>query len=723
LVAFLVCIPASFAGQRVTREENTNLFGADYRAFDMDAANPDLCRKACGEDPDCRAYTYVKPGVQGPKARCYLKNSVPKKSVNRCCVSGVKSAGSDKPPSLPRLGNGSFPGQPSTEIAVSGLPGAFPAGASLYYNLGDSPSNAYRRVWPGAPDPVFLWEASRMRGRAGAALWQVSTSPFAPFAGDGPAVRHPEGLVASGVVKRKDHFTVIIADVLEKARSLRKQPTLVFGDGSICDHPDCDGFQFVACGGADGGGRLVDLPRIRGYRLDWCKHAGRDCGEPAATLFCREKGYERAVLWAKDPRIGGGGVRQDQFTFYVRVIPLESPGNPAIVGQPSNVIPILFNHPEAPPNFRFYTEGTARTPGPAVELTALRYRAWHYIHEWPDGCKEASGKVRRPPPIVKAFAKVWDGLDKIYDKGKDLVVDAVDEITFGAIPKKIWAFGLDVAMMYSGVPPDLPNLKDMVSGGLDPKAIASGALEHATSYGLGQVAAGGLDFMAAKMADSVLEAIPPDSIVPGTGNVLADIVLSELEGRARGELEEDVRRVIEDPARSIDDKIRYALEARARRAILESSGELARILKKEYKYCAGLTLQPTYFVTVRNTSGYDIPDFTVQVSDTGGIFESKSASVMLRAGQTMTVPLAPEKKIRDLPDRWQRVSANEAEETDHWWGEIYSKRPTKIVVRITGDRVCRDPLGPLGQVCETDRKAVFVSPEPVLLKTDHNLVR
>jgi hypothetical protein len=39
------------------------------------------------------------------------------------------------------------------------------------------------------------------------------------------------------------------------------------------------------------------LPTVKGARLDWCKNWGRLCGEPAATLFCRENGYQRAVRW------------------------------------------------------------------------------------------------------------------------------------------------------------------------------------------------------------------------------------------------------------------------------------------------------------------------------------------------------------------------------------------------------------------------------------------
>ena len=69
---------------------NTNRPGGDYHNFDLAGANPNLCRSACQGDSNCVAWTYVNPGIQGPAARCWLKNSVPPAVNDACCVSGVK---------------------------------------------------------------------------------------------------------------------------------------------------------------------------------------------------------------------------------------------------------------------------------------------------------------------------------------------------------------------------------------------------------------------------------------------------------------------------------------------------------------------------------------------------------------------------------------------------------------------------------------------------------
>lgn len=69
---------------------NTNRPGQDYRNFDLPSPDPKACQAACMEDEKCRAWTYIKPGVQEPSARCWLKSGIPPAESAPCCVSGVK---------------------------------------------------------------------------------------------------------------------------------------------------------------------------------------------------------------------------------------------------------------------------------------------------------------------------------------------------------------------------------------------------------------------------------------------------------------------------------------------------------------------------------------------------------------------------------------------------------------------------------------------------------
>lgn len=78
------------AMEAVSREPRTDRPGSDYRNFTLAEARPALCAAQCEADYACRAYTFVRPGVQGPQARCWLKNSVPPPQSSTCCESGRK---------------------------------------------------------------------------------------------------------------------------------------------------------------------------------------------------------------------------------------------------------------------------------------------------------------------------------------------------------------------------------------------------------------------------------------------------------------------------------------------------------------------------------------------------------------------------------------------------------------------------------------------------------
>jgi hypothetical protein len=71
-------------------ESDTDRPGNDMHGFNLAQANPAMCQARCANDAQCVAWTYVKPGVQGPAPRCYLKNAVPVPTRNTCCVSGAK---------------------------------------------------------------------------------------------------------------------------------------------------------------------------------------------------------------------------------------------------------------------------------------------------------------------------------------------------------------------------------------------------------------------------------------------------------------------------------------------------------------------------------------------------------------------------------------------------------------------------------------------------------
>jgi hypothetical protein len=69
---------------------NINRPGSDIANMPLPAANPAMCQQQCADNASCRSWTYVNPGVQGPQAHCWLKNSMPLETADNCCTSGIK---------------------------------------------------------------------------------------------------------------------------------------------------------------------------------------------------------------------------------------------------------------------------------------------------------------------------------------------------------------------------------------------------------------------------------------------------------------------------------------------------------------------------------------------------------------------------------------------------------------------------------------------------------
>jgi hypothetical protein len=81
---------STVSGVRRGLEVGVNRPGQDYANLALSSANPNLCRNACSTDADCKAFTYVAPGVQGPSARCWLKSGAASPSFHGSTTSGVK---------------------------------------------------------------------------------------------------------------------------------------------------------------------------------------------------------------------------------------------------------------------------------------------------------------------------------------------------------------------------------------------------------------------------------------------------------------------------------------------------------------------------------------------------------------------------------------------------------------------------------------------------------
>jgi len=94
IIVTLVMAVLFYPVKSVAWETDTDRSGMDYKSFWIDKDTEAFvavkqCEDACNKDPQCKAFTYVKPGVQGVHGRCYLKKGIPSPVKNTNCISGV----------------------------------------------------------------------------------------------------------------------------------------------------------------------------------------------------------------------------------------------------------------------------------------------------------------------------------------------------------------------------------------------------------------------------------------------------------------------------------------------------------------------------------------------------------------------------------------------------------------------------------------------------------
>ncbi|HET7850646.1 MAG TPA: PAN domain-containing protein [Pseudolabrys sp.] len=71
--------------------------GGDYASFPIRSGDPAVCAARCERDQKCKAWSFSYPRTAHAAATCWLKNQVPPRVEDKCCVSGVRGAGVIEP--------------------------------------------------------------------------------------------------------------------------------------------------------------------------------------------------------------------------------------------------------------------------------------------------------------------------------------------------------------------------------------------------------------------------------------------------------------------------------------------------------------------------------------------------------------------------------------------------------------------------------------------------
>jgi hypothetical protein len=103
-------VPPPVAADVTGAKPGIELEGGTYRYFAGAEATPQACQAACRGEGQCLAWDYVRPGVFGADARCFLKNSASVQVSSPCCIAGFERQTADTsqtpPPSAPVAGSG-----------------------------------------------------------------------------------------------------------------------------------------------------------------------------------------------------------------------------------------------------------------------------------------------------------------------------------------------------------------------------------------------------------------------------------------------------------------------------------------------------------------------------------------------------------------------------------------------------------------------------------------
>ncbi len=264
-------------------------------------------------------------------------------------------------------------------------------------------------------------------------------------------------------------------------------------------------------------------------------------------------------------------------SLYVRVIPVRSAADPTPVGRPSDPIRLVYGTAPQP---ELHLPNVTTVPGPSIAVTRFEWVPDLRIKNWPSGCEPiprdtGTGGIEA---LGEALVSAWDWASHTYAAVENAVVDVAHTL-LPFVPKSVLNVAMQAAMAAAGIPPNIPNLDQLMHAGAD------------------------------YLAESVAAQIP----VPGS-DALAGLTVQEFKDQAR-------------------EAARKAILAGAEKARDELSG-------KNVKYCREWERWPSINLTIRNTGDRDYEDVHVGIEDSAHLFKDLGATVpILHRGQQLTIPV------------------------------------------------------------------------------------
>jgi len=96
-LVLLACLLLAVDPRPALAQSNFDRPGGDYLSSPVGSGDPADCALMCERDRRCRAWSFNYPTDPVAGAVCWLKNTVPSRVQDNCCVSGVRGAGVVEP--------------------------------------------------------------------------------------------------------------------------------------------------------------------------------------------------------------------------------------------------------------------------------------------------------------------------------------------------------------------------------------------------------------------------------------------------------------------------------------------------------------------------------------------------------------------------------------------------------------------------------------------------
>ena len=321
--------------------------------------------------------------------------------------------------------------------------------------------------------------------------------------------------------------------------------------------------------------------------------------------------------------------------FHVRVIPLvevnaSSSANKAeLYGKPSKSLPVFWK--KLPPNGLVFHRADEEFD---LKITSFEFIPFLLIKNWPSGCKQipdddgkTSWEVIKDAPSFIKNAINW--VSKSYAQVKSSVVTWTARM-LPLVNEQMVALALDGALAAAGIPPSLPNLDQLMSGGAD--------------------------YLAMQMASQ----IP----VPASG------ILAEM---AAEEARKEVRK-------------------RTKRALLQAAEEVKNIRAASVIYCQQYTEMPYLKIKVKNRSSKKTHrNFVLSVKDDKRLFQSTYLNIgEIKPNETLTLPVFFLDKANIIVKKRSQLPEHDFRKAEGEWWNKYTT--TNFKFKITGPET-RDCYG------------------------------